>query len=72
MDLSQEAGLGRAGERAAADTPPEKGTRLDLVGTALSALGVGLVVSGILRAGTWGFVQPKQGAPQWLGLSPVI
>src|SRR6516165_4516660 len=58
--------------RRVADTPPEAGARLDLVGTVLSALGLGLIVYGILRAGTWGFVQPKQGAPQWLGLSPVI
>jgi len=58
--------------RRIADTPPEKGARLDLVGTVLSALGLGLIVYGILRAGTWGFVQPKQGAPHWLGLSPVI
>ena len=46
--------------------------RLDLVGTALSAIGLGLVVYGVLRAGTWGFVQPKPGAPEWLGLSPVV
>jgi MFS family permease len=58
--------------RRIADTPAEKDARLDLVGTVLSALGLGLIVYGILRAGTWGFVQPKQGAPQWLGLSPVI
>ncbi len=58
--------------RRMADTPAEKGERLDLVGTALSALGLGLVVYGILRSGTWGFVQPKQGAPHWVGLSPVI
>src|SRR6516165_6266516 len=58
--------------RRIADTPAEKNTRLDLVGTVLSALGLGLIVYGILRAGTWGFVQPKQGAPEWLGLSPVI
>jgi MFS family permease len=58
--------------RRIADTPAEKGTRLDLVGTVLSALGLGLIVYGILRAGTWGFVQPKPGAPEWLGLSPVI
>jgi hypothetical protein len=55
-----------------ADTPAEKGTRLDLVGTGLSALGLGLLVYGILRSGTWGFVQPKPEAPEWLGLSPVI
>jgi hypothetical protein len=58
--------------RRIADTPAEGGARLDLVGTVLSALGLALIVYGILRAGTWGFVQPKQGAPQWLGLSPVI
>jgi hypothetical protein len=46
--------------------------RLDLVGTALSALGLGLIVFGVLRSGTWGFVQPKPDAPQWLGLSPCI
>ena len=58
--------------RRMADTPPEEGARLDLVGTVLSALGLGLIVYGILRSGTWGFVQPKPGAPEWLGLSPVI
>jgi MFS family permease len=54
------------------DTPPEAGAHLDLVGTALSALGLGLVVYGVLRSGTWGFVRPGAGAPVWLGLSPVI
>jgi MFS family permease len=58
--------------RRIADIPAEQGTRLDLVGTVLSALGLALIVYGILRAGTWGFIQPKQNAPQWLGLSPVI
>jgi MFS family permease len=58
--------------RRIADTPAEGGVRLDLVGTVLSALGLALIVYGILRAGTWGFVQPKEGAPHWLGLSPVI
>lgn len=55
-----------------ADTPPEAGSGLDLIGTTLSALGLGLVVYGILRSGTWGFVQPKTGAPTWFGLSPVV
>ncbi len=54
------------------DTPAEEGARLDLVGTLLSALGLGAIVLGILKAGTWGFVQPKPEAPEWLGLSPVI
>ena len=54
------------------DTPPEKGAKLDLVGTALSAAGLGLIVIGTLKSGAWGFVRPKPGAPEWLGLSPVI
>jgi hypothetical protein len=58
--------------RRMADTPPDRETRLDLVGTGLSALGLGLIVYGILRSGTWGFVQPKPEAPEWLGLSLVV
>jgi MFS family permease len=58
--------------RRMADTPPEAGVGLDLVGTVLSAIGLGLVVYGILRSGTWGFVQPKPEAPEWLGLSMVV
>ncbi len=54
------------------DTPAEEGARLDLVGTALSALGLGAIVLGILKAGTWGLVRPKPDAPAWFGLSPVI
>jgi MFS family permease len=55
-----------------ADTPAEEGVKLDIVGTVLSALGLGLVVYGLLRSGTWGFIQPKPGAPEWLGLSPAF
>jgi MFS family permease len=58
--------------RRTADTPAEEGAGLDLVGTGLSALGLGLIVYGVLRLGTWGFASPKPGAPTWLGLSPVI
>jgi MFS family permease len=50
----------------------ERKVRLDLVGTALSALGLGLVVFGVLRSGTWGFVKARPDAPEWIGLSPVI
>ncbi|OAA18389.1 Major Facilitator Superfamily transporter [Frankia sp. EI5c] len=46
------------------------GDGLDPVGTVLSALGLGLVVYGVLQAGTWGLVRPKAAAPVWLGLSP--
>jgi MFS family permease len=58
--------------RRMSDAAPEARVRLDLVGTGLSALGLGLIVFGILRAGAWGFVQPKPGAPNWFGLSPTI
>jgi MFS family permease len=58
--------------RRIADATPEERVALDLVGTALSALGLGLIVFGILRAGAWGFVRTKPGAPEWLGLSPAI
>jgi MFS family permease len=54
------------------DTPADRGARLDIVGTVLSALGLALVVFGVLRSGTWGLIIPKPGAPEWLGLSPVI
>jgi MFS family permease len=58
--------------RRIADTPPVAGTRLDPVGTLLSAVGLGLAVYGVLKAGSWGFVAPKPDAPHWLGLSPTI
>jgi MFS family permease len=58
--------------RRMADAAADPDAALDLVGTALSALGLGLVVLGILRGGTWGFVNPKPGAPSWSGLSPVV
>jgi MFS family permease len=57
--------------RRLADVAPEP-ARLDLTGTALSALGLGLIVLGVLRGGTWGFVLPRPDAPSWLGLSAVV
>ncbi|HSJ20235.1 MAG TPA: MFS transporter [Nocardioidaceae bacterium] len=54
------------------EVPANPGASLDLIGTGLSALGLGLVVIGILRAGAWGFIDPKPGAPVILGLSPVV
>jgi MFS family permease len=58
--------------RRMADTPAEEGSSLDLVGTALSAVGLGLLVYGVLQSGAWGIVAPKASAPVWLGLSPVV
>ncbi len=53
-------------------SPPDPSVRLDLVGTAMSAAGMGTLVYGLLRSGTWGFIQPKPGAPTWVGLSPAF
>jgi MFS family permease len=58
--------------RRMADATPEHGIRLDLVGTGLSALGLGLIVFAVLRAGDWGLVRAKPEAPHWFGLSPAI
>jgi len=55
------------------DRPADREARLDLVGTGLSALGLGLLVFGILRGGEWGFVLPKEPDERsWIGLSPVV
>jgi EmrB/QacA subfamily drug resistance transporter len=37
--------------------------KLDIVGTALSAAGLGLVVLGVLQSSTWGWVRPKEDSP---------
>ncbi len=37
--------------------------KLDLVGTALSAIGLGLVVLGVLQSSTWGWIKPKEDSP---------
>ncbi|MFE4575567.1 MFS transporter [Streptomyces chartreusis] len=46
--------------------------RIDLVGAALCALGLGVFVYGVLRSGEWGWFRPKPDAPAWLGVSPVV
>jgi MFS family permease len=58
--------------RRIADAPVERRPRLDLVGAVLSALGLGLLVFGVLRSGEWGWIQPKSGGPSWAGLSPTV
>ncbi len=54
------------------DAPPEGQTKLDLVGTVLSATGLGLAVFGVLRSSEWGWVLPKPDGPKLLGVSPVV
>jgi MFS family permease len=58
--------------RRIADAPVEKRPQLDVVGAVLSALGLGLLVFGVLRSSEWGWIQPKTGGPSWAGLSPTI
>ena len=38
----------------------------------LSALGLALIVFGVLKSGVWGWFQPKAGGPSWFGISPVV
>jgi MFS family permease len=58
--------------RRIADAPPDRRPSIDLVGAALSAVGLGLLVFGVLESGTWGWIRPKADTPGWLGLSPVV
>ena len=54
------------------DAPVEKRPRLDVLGAVLSALGLGLLVFGVLRSGEWGWIQPRADGPSWAGLSPTM
>jgi MFS family permease len=58
--------------RRIADAPVEERPNLDLVGAALSAAGLGLLVFGVLRSSEWGWIQPKPGGTSWANLSPTV
>ncbi|HEY1316557.1 MAG TPA: MFS transporter [Gaiella sp.] len=58
--------------RRIADAPVEERPRFDIVGAVLSALGLALLVFGVLRSGEWGWIQPKPDGPEWAGLSPTV
>jgi EmrB/QacA subfamily drug resistance transporter len=58
--------------RRIADAPAEARSRLDVVGAVLSALGLGLMVFGVLRSSEWGWIHPKPDGPSWAGLSPTV
>jgi predicted MFS family arabinose efflux permease len=59
--------------RRLADEPVENPPHLDLLGSLLWALGMGLAIFGVLRSGEWGWVIANDGAPTLIGgLSPVI
>lgn len=51
---------------------PRAPVRLDLVGSALSAVGLAMIVFGALRSSEWGWVSSRPGGPEILGSSPVI
>jgi MFS family permease len=58
--------------RRIADAPVEERPRLDIVGTLLSAAGLGMLVFGVLRSSEWGWILAKPSGPSWAGLSPTI
>ena len=58
--------------RRIADAPVEERPKLDVVGVVLSALGLGLVVFGVLRTSEWGWIQPRPDGPSWANLSPTV
>ena len=58
--------------RRVADAPPEGPAKLDLVGTLLSVVGLGMAVYGVLRSSEWGWLLPKEGGPSLFGLSPTF
>jgi EmrB/QacA subfamily drug resistance transporter len=57
--------------RRAEDAPPDRRPKIDLIGAVLCAAGLGVFVFGVLRSGSWGWVVPKAGGPEWFGISPV-
>jgi MFS family permease len=58
--------------RRIADEPLGARARIDLVGVALSASGLGVAVFGVLRSSVWGWVAPKPDAPALFGISAVL
>ena len=54
------------------DAPAQTRPRLDFVGAALSALGLSVLVFGVLRSGEWGWIHPTEEGPSWAGLSPTV
>jgi EmrB/QacA subfamily drug resistance transporter len=49
--------------------PPERKPQLDVVGAVLSALGLGLVVLGVLQASNWGWLAPRNSPLEPFGFS---
>lgn len=63
-------GLILIASRRIADTPGSPKGRLDLVGTALSVVGLGTAVFGVLKSSEWGWIRPLTSqTPQLFGIS---
>ncbi len=58
--------------RGVKDAAPEERLAFDVVGAALSIVGLSLTVFGVLRSEAWGFVRPKTNGPTVLGVSTVV
>ncbi len=58
--------LVRAGPRSPREGPPPQ---LDVIGAVLSALGLGLVVLGVLQSSTWGWLKPRNSPVEPFGFS---
>jgi len=61
-------GLRIVGEATAEGPPP----KLDLVGAGLSAAGLGLIVFGMLRASSWGWIDPRDTPVEPFGFAPTL
>ncbi|MFF3559474.1 MFS transporter [Streptomyces sp. NPDC002574] len=52
--------------------PPAPGRRLDIGGTVLSALGLALVVLGVLQSSSWGWLKPRNSPVTVFGFSLTV
>jgi len=62
------------GTRLIREAPSTESSRLDWVGSVLSALGLGLVVLGVLQASNWGWLHPRSSPVEPFGfaLTPFV
>jgi EmrB/QacA subfamily drug resistance transporter len=63
-----------AAVRWVSDTPQQERAQIDIVGAGLSALGLALVVLGVLQSSTWGWLQPRNSpvTPFGFSLTPFV
>jgi EmrB/QacA subfamily drug resistance transporter len=59
--------------RSVQDSPREgRAPQLDVVGSVLSAVGLGLVVLGVLQSSTWGWLNPRNAPFEIFGFAPTL